>query len=79
MSNPLEFSGERFTPECVREIWYEHIHRYAFAGELVRNKRVLDAACGEGYGAAHLARTARSVSAVDISETSISKSKLHRF
>ena len=72
MSNPLEFSGERFTPECVREIWYEHIHRYAFAGELVRNKRVLDAACGEGYGAAHLARTARSVSAVDISEASIS-------
>ena len=72
MSNPLEFSGESFTPECVREIWYEHIHRYAFAGELVRNKRVLDAACGEGYGAAHLARTARSVSAVDISEASIS-------
>ena len=72
MSNPLEFSGERFTPECVREIWYEHIHRYAFAGELVRNKRVLDAACGEGYGAAQLARTARSVSAVDISDASIS-------
>jgi SAM-dependent methyltransferase len=71
MSNPLEFTGERFTPECVREIWYEHIHRYAFAGELVRDKRVLDAACGEGYGAAHLARTARSVAAVDISEASI--------
>jgi SAM-dependent methyltransferase len=72
MSNPLEFTGERFTPECVREIWYEHIHRYAFAAELVRDKRVLDAACGEGYGAAHLARTARSVAAVDISEASIS-------
>ena len=27
----LPFTGERFTPECVREIWYEHIHRYAFA------------------------------------------------
>ena len=25
------FTGERFTPECVREIWYEHWHRYAFA------------------------------------------------
>jgi len=72
MSNPLEFTGERFTPECVREIWYEHVHRYALAGELARDKRVLDAACGEGYGAAHLARTARSVSAVDISEASIS-------
>lgn len=75
MSKPLEFTGERFTPECVREIWYEHIHRYAFAGELVRDKRVLDAACGEGYGAAHLARTARSVAAVDISEASISHAR----
>jgi SAM-dependent methyltransferase len=75
MSNPLEFTGERFTPECVREIWYEHIHRYAFAAELVRDKRVLDAACGEGYGAAHLARAARSVAAVDISEASISHAK----
>ena len=32
----LEFTGERFTPECVREIWYEHYHRYAFA-QLIRN------------------------------------------
>jgi len=72
MSKPLEFTGERFTPECVREIWYEHIHRYAFAGELVRGKRVLDAACGEGYGAAQLARTAQSVMAVDISDETIS-------
>ena len=72
MSKPLEFTGERFTPECVREIWYEHIHRYAFAGELVRGKRVLDAACGEGYGAAQLVCTAQSVKAVDISDEAIS-------
>lgn len=72
MSKSLEFTGERFTPECVREIWYEHVHRYAFAGDLVRGKKVLDAACGEGYGAAHLARSALSVNAVDISEQAIS-------
>jgi len=72
MSKPLEFTGERFTPECVREIWYEHIHRYAFAGELARGKRVLDAACGEGYGAAQLAHTAQSVKAIDISDEAIS-------
>ncbi|MDW8478938.1 MAG: glycosyltransferase [Xanthomonadales bacterium] len=35
MSEPiLPFTGERFTPECVREIWYEHWHRYAFAASL---------------------------------------------
>jgi SAM-dependent methyltransferase len=71
LSKPLEFTGERFTPECVREIWYEHVHRYTFASDLVGGKKVLDAACGEGYGAAHLARTAESVIAVDISDRAI--------
>lgn len=67
----LPFTGERFTPECVREIWYEHWHRYAFALPLSRGRRVLDAACGEGYGSDLLAREAASVLGVDISEDSI--------
>ena len=72
MSHPvLEFTGERFTPECVREIWYEHIHRYAFAAPLARGCRVLDAACGEGYGSALLAARARSVLGVDLSKEAI--------
>jgi len=72
LSIPMEFTGERFTPECVREIWYEHFHRYVLAGELVGGKRVLDAACGEGYGSAHLARTAESVMGVDVSQVAVS-------
>lgn len=72
MSKPLEFTGERFTPECVREIWYEHFHRYVLAGEMVRGKQVLDAACGEGYGSAHLALTAATVIGVDISTEAVS-------
>lgn len=71
-SSALEFTGERFTPECVREIWYEHYHRYAFALSLAEGKRVLDAACGEGYGSALLARCARHVLGVDISIEAIS-------
>lgn len=67
MSDPLEFTGERFTPECPREIRYEHWHRYAFARELVAGRRVLDAACGEGYGSALLAGAAASVVGVDVS------------
>ena len=59
MSN-LPFTGERFTPECVREMWYEHYHRYAFARALVAGKSVADIACGEGYGAALLAQSASS-------------------
>lgn len=63
---PLAFTGERFTPECVREIRYEHWHRYAFARRFVAGKRVLDAACGEGYGSSLLAGVAASVVGVDI-------------
>ena len=67
----LEFTGERFTPECVREIWYEHWHRYAFAADLVKGKKVLDAACGEGYGSALLADHAAEVLGMDIDQTSV--------
>ncbi len=62
----LEFTGERFTPECVREIVYEHWHRYAWARGLVDGKDVLDCACGEGYGSRLLADRARSVVGVDV-------------
>ena len=42
--------------------------RYRFAKDFVRGKRVLDIACGEGYGAAALAKAgASSVVGVDVS------------
>ena len=71
VSDKLEFTGERFTPECEREIWYEHMHRYAFASLWSRGADILDAACGEGYGAALLAGQAASVTGVDISAEAI--------
>lgn len=69
--SPLPFTGERFTPECVREIWYEHWHRYAFARPLARGKRVLDAACGEGYGSHLLSDVAAEVVGIDVDAASI--------
>ncbi len=71
MSDSLEFTGERFTPECEREIWYEHYHRYALASRWCIDKHTLDAACGEGYGSSMLARSAASVEGVDISPEAI--------
>jgi 2-polyprenyl-3-methyl-5-hydroxy-6-metoxy-1,4-benzoquinol methylase len=62
----LPFTGERFTPECVREIWYEHVHRYALARHIATGRRVLDVACGEGYGSAMVAPAAKSVLGVDL-------------
>ena len=75
MSDSLEFTGERFTPECEREIWYEHYHRYALAARWCINKRTLDAACGEGYGASMLASMASSVEGVDISPEAIAHAR----
>jgi len=49
--------------------FWEHVYRYAFASRFVKGKRVLDIACGEGYGAAALQLAgAINVTGVDISE-----------
>lgn len=67
----LLFTGERFLPDCEREIWYEHFHRYTMALGFAEGKHVLDAACGEGYGSHVLAQKANSVVGVDVSESAI--------
>jgi len=66
LSSDLTFTGERFLPGCGGEIAYEHWHRYAFARRFVAGRRVLDAACGEGYGTALLATIASSAVGVDV-------------
>ena len=71
----MPFTGERFTPECVREIWYEHVHRYALARTVAAGKRVLDIACGEGYGSAIMAPVARSVVGVDVSAEAVAHAR----
>lgn len=66
---PLDYTGERMVPELAagRTFW-EHVGRYRFARDFVRGRRVLDVACGEGYGAAALAKAgAASVIGVDVS------------
>ena len=66
MPSDLEFTGERFVPGIAGEIAHEHWHRYAFARRYVAGKRVLDVACGEGYGSALLAGVASAVTGIDI-------------
>ena len=63
-NNPeLPWTGERFVDslscsEHTGQLLYEHLHRYAVAAALADGKRVLDIACGEGYGSNLLAATA---------------------
>jgi SAM-dependent methyltransferase len=67
----LPFTGERFTPEVKGAIWYEHWHRYSVMLPAARGRRVLDAACGEGYGSRLLADTASEVVGIDIDAATI--------
>lgn len=62
-----EFTGERLIPGQVDvDLLNEHLARYMFAVRLAGGKRVLDAGCGAGYGAAELARVGGSVVGADV-------------
>jgi SAM-dependent methyltransferase len=64
---PLVLTGERTLPDVPAEnYWYRrHEAVYEWVAERVMGRRVVDLACGEGYGTKVLARTARSVVGVD--------------
>lgn len=69
----MEFTGERFIPEMSdKELEIEHIQRYDSLKEVVRDKMILDAACGEGYGSYLMSQTALRVTGLDIDSQSIS-------
>ncbi|MFY9488833.1 MAG: methyltransferase domain-containing protein [Solirubrobacterales bacterium] len=64
---PLELTGERTLPDLPEEnYWYRrHLVVYEWIADRVAGKRVVDMACGEGYGSAVLARLATHVTGVD--------------
>jgi SAM-dependent methyltransferase len=63
MALMLEVTGERLLPDQQRGelVHAEHLARYRFASQLARGLRVLDAACGEGYGTAMMAEAGASL------------------
>ena len=70
----MKFTGERMIPEYNEghEIYLEHITRYIFASQFVKNKVVLDIACGSGYGSSELLKAgAKKVIGIDISKETI--------
>jgi len=73
-----EFTGERVIPGQVdQDLWNEHLARYLFAARLSRRRRVLDLACGAGYGTAELARNATHVTGVDIAADAVEHAAAH--
>jgi hypothetical protein len=64
---PLALTGERTLPDVPEEnYWFRrHLAVYEWIATRVSDLRVIDMACGEGYGSDVLARDARSVVGVD--------------
>jgi 2-polyprenyl-3-methyl-5-hydroxy-6-metoxy-1,4-benzoquinol methylase len=64
---PLELTGERTLPDVPQEnYWFRrHLAVYEWIAARVAGLRVIDMACGEGYGSAVLARAAAEVIGVD--------------
>lgn len=59
------------------EVMQEHLDRYYFALDYVKNKTVLDIACGTGYGSHILAGKARHVTGADISQEALNYAQGH--
>ena len=64
---PLELTGERTLPDVPAEnYWYRrHLAVYEWIGARVIGRRVIDMACGEGYGSEVLSRGAARVVGLD--------------
>ncbi len=75
---PLALTGERTLPDVPEEnYWYQrHLVVYDWIATRVVGKRVVDMACGEGYGAAKLAATTQSVVGVDANPEAFEHARL---
>src|SRR5688500_18363306 len=75
---PLSLTGERTLPDVPEEnYWYRrHLAVYEWIAARAHGRRVVDLACGEGYGSAVLARTAASVVGVDANPDAFEHARL---
>jgi 2-polyprenyl-3-methyl-5-hydroxy-6-metoxy-1,4-benzoquinol methylase len=64
---PLALTGERTLPDVPEEnYWYRrHLVVYEWIRDRVAGQKVIDMACGEGYGSSVLGQSAREVVGVD--------------
>lgn len=70
------FTGERFIPgKTEASLQAEHEQRYRWARQFAAGKRVVDVACGEGYGSDLLAAVAQDVLGVDIDAATVESAR----
>lgn len=76
--SPLGFTGERVLPDEPEWAWCFQAHKFGYddlAARIAPGARILDVGCGEGYGAALLARTARAVVACDYAHDALAHAR----
>jgi 2-polyprenyl-3-methyl-5-hydroxy-6-metoxy-1,4-benzoquinol methylase len=75
---PLELTGERTLPDVpVENYWFRrHLVVYEWIAERCAGLKVVDMACGEGYGTEVLARRAREVTGVDANPEAFEHARL---
>jgi len=75
---PISWDGERCVPNHMHKnikTYMEHIARYNYAMRYVRDRKVLDASCGSGYGTNMFYDIAKEVYGVDINPAALSYAK----
>ena len=75
---PLSLTGERTLPDVPEEnYWFRrHLVVYEWIAARAHGRRIVDLACGEGYGSAVLGRTAESVVGVDANPEAFEHARL---
>jgi SAM-dependent methyltransferase len=75
---PLALTGERTLPDVpVENYWFRrHLAVYEWIAARVMGQRVLDMACGEGYGSDHLAGSAAEVVGIDANPEAFEHARL---
>jgi SAM-dependent methyltransferase len=75
---PLSLTGERTLPDVPEEnYWFRrHLAVYEWIAARAHGRRVVDLACGEGYGSAVLAGSAASVVGVDANPEAFEHARL---
>lgn len=74
----ISFTRERYTPEDFESkdhMSQMHWSRYKFTIPFVNEKKVMDIACGEGYGSNMLSKNSSEVVGIDIDSKSIEHAK----
>ncbi len=71
----MTYTGERLIKArngfAFEDVYYEHLYRYELAGHFCRGARVLDVACGTGYGTDYLSKKSQWVAGADLSREAL--------